>query len=1219
MYWDNNINELSKIDGELAEACIKQKNQIDLSGVTHVTTKDNEVVLKIDNDNKWQHLGSPYYYKKEIDKWLDNASEVMGFSCIALLGLSSGAEIRKLLMSVEDNVDIIVFEPSICIFLYVMCAFDIADIISNQRVHLVVGGLNEYNLDVTMQEYITESNYRICKLISLPGYSRIFPIEYEELKKSFDRQVNDCASDQISIVLHGRKEVENSIANLELLDNCRVADQFIGAFPTDRPAVIVSAGPSLERNAMLLHSVKNRLFLVAVDTALPYLTSIGVMPDLAVSVGPNKDITFKTLYNNPEFKKIPFAIDTIVTNSGIKKIADNGVIIASSASEYYKKIFSMTDYNVEELDNGGSVSTIALSLLMKWGFNKIVMVGLDLALDGNKLYSGEMNDNKALSQDHIIIDGYYGDKAATLPDYKLHLDWFEMMIRLNRELTVYNATEGGALIHGAINISLKEVVESFCDKEYYYDKVFRSMPPVFSADQTAEIHDIINESRMTIDKIKNNLKYALSLIDQSIALLDSGEAYNGKEIIDRYRTISQIIDDISDIEEAFFIERLSNEKNGNVLEDLNMGMDDPEQEYRRILDKLRMYFGGMLEASDEVKTLFGRISADEKEHDNVIYDNNVSELSKYDKAFADIPIEPIADIIAEADVSKDGHTITRIVRDGRVQYLNSTYAPITEAEKFSQKYDDINKYGLLVIFGFSNGIMAREIMKNVPEYATVFFYEPSKEIFVHTLKNFDITDVIRDPRVNIFVRGINGNSFEIRFDHMVNEANYRYTYYDALPRYKNLYADECDELLLRFNTVVQNERNNIETQKCSGMEEAVNCIYNIPLLKYCNCEEEYRDAFPVDVPVVIVSAGPSLRKNVKELRRLKNKLMIISVDTAARYLIENGVRPDIVVTIDPHIPVHVFDGLKEHELIYAYGSGSNKELRFHMGDGRKILITSRCSYYDRIMNLTGHNMYELNSGGSVSTVAFALAQSWGYKKYVLVGQDLANDGNRRYADDKADIDAYKSRFYSVEGYYGGTVESPADLKIYLDWFEMTARSYPEFEIINSTEGGARIAGTKQKPLSEIAAEYENYDYDYEKIITDKPPLFEGERFSLLADYVKGSIARLDSIKEMLGNGLSLISEAIEMINKIGLKPELMDIGSQISEIMAECANAEESYFIDGVISEKHADDLGDIFEESEDPVEEYKRMLVKTGEYADDMYNATAMVKNMFEDVIKEL
>ncbi|WP_373845633.1 6-hydroxymethylpterin diphosphokinase MptE-like protein, partial [Clostridium sp.] len=50
-----------------------------------------------------------------------------------------------------------------------------------------------------------------------------------------------------------------------------------------------------------------------------------------------------------------------------------------------------------------------------------------------------------------------------------------------------------------------------------------------------------------------------------------------------------------------------------------------------------------------------------------------------------------------------------------------------------------------------------------------------------------------------------------------------------------------------------------------------------------------------DIPAIIVSAGPSLDKNISELKRAEGKALIIATDAVLTTLKNHGIVPDAVV------------------------------------------------------------------------------------------------------------------------------------------------------------------------------------------------------------------------------------------------------------------------------------------------------------------------------------
>ena len=62
-----------------------------------------------------------------------------------------------------------------------------------------------------------------------------------------------------------------------------------------------------------------------------------------------------------------------------------------------------------------------------------------------------------------------------------------------------------------------------------------------------------------------------------------------------------------------------------------------------------------------------------------------------------------------------------------------------------------------------------------------------------------------------------------------------------------------------------------------------------------------------EYPAFIVSAGPSLDKNIDELKNIKGRGVIMAVDTAIKPLLKKGIVPDIVASVDPHKPLELFE------------------------------------------------------------------------------------------------------------------------------------------------------------------------------------------------------------------------------------------------------------------------------------------------------------------------
>jgi hypothetical protein len=137
--------------------------------------------------------------------------------------------------------------------------------------------------------------------------------------------------------------------------------------------------------------------------------------------------------------------------------------------------------------------------------------------------------------------------------------------------------------------------------------------------------------------------------------------------------------------------------------------------------------------------------------------------------------------------------------------------------------------------------------------------------------------------------------------------------------------------------------------------------------------------------------------------------------------------------------------------------------------------------------------------GSVSTLAFSLAQRLGCSPIVLVGQDLAYPGGQTYAsgtpyegsrvkvsadgaslvhERSAALKAANDKLIEQEPLrevtaWGGegSVPSTIGFAAVRNWLELAAellgRDRPEQRLINATEGGARVVGFEELPLAKV--------------------------------------------------------------------------------------------------------------------------------------------------------
>lgn len=237
-----------------------------------------------------------------------------------------------------------------------------------------------------------------------------------------------------------------------------------------------------------------------------------------------------------------------------------------------------------------------------------------------------------------------------------------------------------------------------------------------------------------------------------------------------------------------------------------------------------------------------------------------------------------------------------------------------------------------------------------------------------------------------------------------------------------------------------------------------NAISNSTPLNYLN--NKYKN-----IPAIIVSAGPSLEKNIDELKGVNNALILAGGRTL-KPLIERGITPHGLVVIDPSKACYdLVDGyIDKIDCPLFFYDGTNSEVVNNHKDSK--IITGGNPVLDKIFDVEIDGM---NFGGSVAHSSAFLATKLGYNPIIFIGQDLAYTNDKGHADiaNGENFEKYKSQYdIYVDDIYGNKVRTSLPLNTFRLDFEKLIEMLPDFEFIDATEGGASIKGTKVETLRE---------------------------------------------------------------------------------------------------------------------------------------------------------
>lgn len=598
-----------------------------------------------------------------------------------------------------------------------------------------------------------------------------------------------------------------------------------------------------------------------------------------------------------------------------------------------------------------------------------------------------------------------------------------------------------------------------------------------------------------------------------------------------------------------------------------------------------------------------------KKERKYLYENIENQLLDKDKYTSD----NVTSIL-----SKNGEMVVTYNSEGTLYRLNSIYNPSEEARKWAEQFNFNNINIITVMFGLGNGKFVREILKNLGEEDILVIYEPSVEIFMHTLHSYDISDILENVRVSITVEEVNPLEFTTVLNNYVTWTNLCSQVKCIHPQYDKLFEASYEVFNKALRDIEIREKVNKNTEAFWGEIMSGNVLKNLKYIKGSNTLEDLFEMIPNNVPAIIVSAGPSLDKNIKELEKAKNKAVIFAVDTALKYLLKHDIIPDFVVTLDANKSMKHFTDERFLTIPLLCKFTSNpKVLDLHTG--RKIFFYNDI-FTGTIYETLGKEQSYNNVGGCVATAAFAICVGLNFKHIVLVGQDLCYQGDVTHAGQvtKNPYGITKDIKMIIKDIYGNDVDTRHDWYTYILWFQDAIKSLSDIEVIDATEGGAFIEGTKIMDLEYVIAQYCSTDISIDSILNELEPVGNDNDISIVKQYLKSALTDLDVISQYS-------QECNEMCDKLILSAKRESINSYSSQEMINkislynktMSEMPIQIIINDYISKTSTIYLDDINHLGEDVINNQIRVYTKSKEIYKSMDKAANILKPLLDVAIE--
>lgn len=262
-------------------------------------------------------------------------------------------------------------------------------------------------------------------------------------------------------------QTDKNIMYANFIKNIENAEPFISKKQLGiqyKIAVLVSSGPSLIKLLPLLKEYQKDVYILSVGSALKVLLQNHITPSAVIISDPQDNIVNQL--ENSQYHGMLYYLSTANAKAVSIHLGEKQIIFQHG---YYLAEKLAAANGLKCFKTGGSVATLAFSILESCQFEAIVLVGQDLGFVGEQTHavgstSGvTVHNTKALKQ----LTANSGEKIWTNHNLNIYYRWFNEQIP-KVKTAVYNTAYHGAKITGAPYINPQQLTQLIEDHTINY-------------------------------------------------------------------------------------------------------------------------------------------------------------------------------------------------------------------------------------------------------------------------------------------------------------------------------------------------------------------------------------------------------------------------------------------------------------------------------------------------------------------------------------------------------------------------------------------------------------------------------------------------------------------------------------------------------------------------------------------------------------------------------
>ncbi|MDB2153565.1 motility associated factor glycosyltransferase family protein [Clostridium butyricum] len=422
---------------------------------------DGYEIFRIQKEGKLLYLGSKYNMKREIEKIQNDIKETSNLISIVVFGALNGCWLENLDEVTEGKI-ILIVEPNKLIF----------ESMKNKKYNVTKNKIKLICMEDEefYNNMLSALKTSIVKTLIFSNYDFIYKNKLNSFREYVKRVAIDNKIRENTNNYFSKIWFENYLKNISILTEVNIINNYENLYK-GKPAIIISSGPSLDRNLKLLKGQEDKFIIIAVGRSLKAIEDQGIKVDFTAIIDGDKEMynVFKQSLNST----VPMLFNEQSSSQIVEQY--KGEKIFFSTREFVDSDKEILEVKPITLFQGGSVAHACIDFARVLGCSTIIFIGQDLAYTDDKTHANnsicDFENNTFNTETDLYVKGVKCDKVKTSMEFNVFRERIEMIVNLYDYIHFINATEGGAHIEGTTEKDLKDVLEEFNDKFEKYNEI----------------------------------------------------------------------------------------------------------------------------------------------------------------------------------------------------------------------------------------------------------------------------------------------------------------------------------------------------------------------------------------------------------------------------------------------------------------------------------------------------------------------------------------------------------------------------------------------------------------------------------------------------------------------------------------------------------------------------------------------------------------------------